>query len=165
MNAIGRLATGLTEGSALGAALVLFAMSVLTLADILLRWLANSPLVGTSDLAEIAVMLIVAACLPACNRRGEHVRMSFLGAALGARARAWLDIAGEIAVLAFFVLITWQIAVHAHEYGQGRQVTAVLRLSIAPVWWAVTAILALAALVQLVATIERIRRGPGKGQG
>ena len=57
---------------------VLFALMVLTFADVVLRGVANAPIPGAAELTRLAVAIIVFSALPLVSLRGEHITVDLL---------------------------------------------------------------------------------------
>ncbi|MBP6816434.1 MAG: TRAP transporter small permease, partial [Burkholderiaceae bacterium] len=77
---------------ALGAAasLLLLVMMLLTFADVLGRYVFNTPLRGAFEITELALLSLIFAGLPLVSRADEHVTMDFIDKILGRSARALL---------------------------------------------------------------------------
>jgi len=82
-----------------------------------------------------------------------------MGRVLGARSAVGLDLFGDAAALLFLLLLCTGYAAYARDL-DGRH-SVILEWPLAPTAWAATALLALAAVVQAVALLRRLRRaGP-----
>lgn len=144
-----------------GAILVI---SCFVLADVLMRWLFNAPVLAVGDLVDLNVAVAIVCCLPAGMVGRHFVTIRMLGHALGPRAEPWLALLGDVVTLAFFVLLSWQFAVFSADVARSGLGTMVLQVPQAPWWWAVTAVLALCVPFQLAVVwraLVRLRRPPG----
>jgi hypothetical protein len=72
------------------------------------------------------------------------------------RAQLWLSALGHLASMAFITVIAWQLAKYASDVQQSGQTTWVLRWSLAPWWWAASALAALTVPVQFIVTLRAI---------
>ncbi|MBL8386407.1 MAG: TRAP transporter small permease subunit [Burkholderiales bacterium] len=142
---------------ALGAAAVLLALALATMADVLLRKFANRPIHGFNDVATLATAIIIAACFPALLVARANVTIRIVGSALGTRAARWLDAFGALVTAAFFVLMAWQYVRFSAELSRSGEATAILRWPIAPWWWVVAALVAVTALAGLVVLARAVR--------
>lgn len=139
-------------------ACAILAISALVMVDVLMRWLANAPVLAIDDLTDLNVAVAVVCCLPA-GMVGKHfVTIRFLGRALGRRAELWLELFGDLLTLAFFAVLAWQFAVFSAEAQRSGLGSMVLQIPQAPWWWIVTAILALCLPFQLVVIARSARR-------
>ena len=137
-------------------AIIVISCSVMV--DVLMRWLANSPVLAVDDLTGLNVAVAVTCCLPA-GMIGKHfVTIRFLGHALGPRAALWLELFGDVMTLAFFVLLAWQFAVFSREITESGIGSMVMQVPQAPWWWAVTAVLVLCVPFQCAVVARAWRR-------
>lgn len=144
----------------------LIVIAVLTVLDVVLRWLFGLPIEGVDDLTQLGLAVIIAAAFPAGLLQGHNVTIRFLGAGLGQRASYWLEAFGSLLSLIFFVLLFWQIVVLVIEHKTTNYTTMTAQFITWP-WWAVASVLLFTCLpVQLVVLLGDIRRavrggGPG----
>ena len=130
----------------------LLIVSVVTMVDVLLRWLFNAPIEGYEDITRLLFAIIVASCFPAGLLQGRNIAIRFLGKALGRRATQYLEALGAIATLFFFTVVTWRIAVFAAEEIANKRFTQTLEISTGPWWWFVSFLLLMCIPVQFVIT-------------
>src|SRR4051812_25191967 len=129
--------------------IALMGLAAMTLADGLLRWLANRPIEGVRDLGGLAIAVAIACCIPVglvergniAIRLGEHVHRG-LGRVL--------DAVAAVAVALILAAAAWQFLVFAAQLGRAHQNTLVLQIPIAPFWFGVDLILWAAVLVQII---------------
>ena len=133
----------------------LLAVAVATMIDVLLRWLANAPIVGYEDVTQLLFAVIVASCFPAGLLQGRNITIRFLGKGLGPRRALWLAALGAVATLAFFTVVTWRILAFALDETVNNRFTQTLEMPTGPWWWAVGAILAMCIPVQLVVAVAK----------
>lgn len=151
-----------TRAVALAAVACLLGLAALTVADVLLRWLAGAPLRGFNDFAAVASAIVCAACFPALIARRGNVTIRFVGSLAGSRASRWLDAFGALVTAAFFLAMAVQYARYSLELTGAGERMAILRWPTGPFWWAVTLMIAVAALVAaavFVLDAARARRG------
>jgi TRAP-type C4-dicarboxylate transport system permease small subunit len=89
----------------LAGALALAVMVLWTMIDIGARLAFNKPLHGTLDLVEVMLVLVAFLALPECFRRDEQIKVDLFDTMLRPRTLAAMRLAGEIATLAFLVLL------------------------------------------------------------
>jgi len=129
--------------------LALVAFVLMTIADVLMRWLFNSPINGVADAGPLIVAIVAAAFFPLSLAGRHHVSIGFLGSFLGARATAWLEAFASLVTWIFFILLAWQIVRYTVELRQLGQTTWVVQIPIAPWWVVVSAFLVVCVAVQL----------------
>ncbi|MGX1789059.1 TRAP transporter small permease [Bosea sp. NPDC055332] len=86
-------------------ALALAVMMLWTMVDIGARLAFNKPLHGTLDLVEVTLVLVAFLALPECFRRDEQIKVDLFDTMVRPRTLALMQLAGEVATLAFLVLL------------------------------------------------------------
>jgi TRAP-type C4-dicarboxylate transport system permease small subunit len=131
----------------IGGLAILFMMLV-TVADVAMRYLFNSPIKGTLDLTQMAMSIAVFLALAYCGWTGGHIFVDVL-AALFPR---WL--ARSLAVFvntvggAFMLGVAWQSALAVADYATTGEVSFTLHVPLYP-FFAVVAFGSLAYAVVL----------------
>ena len=147
-----------SRGIALAAIGGMLAISILTIIDVTLRALVNTPIPGFYELAELMMAVIIAACFPTVLATRNSLTVDFIGERLGPRARGLLGLAGAVLLLGFLAILTWRFAIYAEGIASRNAETTTLLLPVAPFWWLVTVICGFSAAVQtvivLVCTME-----------
>jgi TRAP-type C4-dicarboxylate transport system permease small subunit len=135
----------------------LVGLALLTVADVLLRWLFSIPIRATDNVIEVTIPIIVACCLPSGLVHGQDVAIRFLGGWLGRMADDWLELFAMVTTLIFYVAFTWQVGIYAAELAAGGRLTAIVRLPMSPFWWVTTVLLGLCIIAQIIVILARIR--------
>lgn len=141
-------------------AVALLAVMLLTVADVVGRWLLNQPAQGTVELTQLALVAIVFLALGRVEDRGEHIAVDLVVDRLPRRWwRAARVVAGLVSVVVV-TLVTWQLYEFAGRMRTGDYVTGVLAIPIYPV-----ALLAVAgalayALAAVTSVLTLIRDDP-----
>ncbi len=141
---------------ALGASACLLGIALLTMADVLLRWLFKAPIRGLMDLAALASAVILAAMFPALLAQRGNVTIRLLGSFAGPRASRILDSFGAVVTVVFFATMTWKYIEYSAEMTSANESTVVLRWLTGPWWWVVTAMIGTTAIVGLVVLAREI---------
>lgn len=136
----------------------LLLVSLTTMADVALRWLANAPIKGLSDIEGLAVAIVIASCLPLVVAQRQNISIRFLGDALGPAASRWLDAFGSLALLVFVALIAWQLALHTAGMAESGRTTWHLRIPVTPYWSVATLLVALCVPAQAIAFLADVVR-------
>jgi len=139
----------ITLATKLAAALI-FALMLLTLADVIGRNLLNSPIKGATELTEIGLVGLSFLLFPTLALKDRHV-VADVTDMLESR---WLDVLKLVltAVLGagFFGVIAWRMWIAAGRAARFQDVTANLLLPIAPVLYGVALLAGLTALCFLI---------------
>jgi TRAP-type C4-dicarboxylate transport system permease small subunit len=105
VNRIVRPAVTILHGAGVA---VLAAMMVLTASDVTLRYVFNRPIVGSFDLTEYMMAIVVSFSLAYCAFFKGHVSVDLIVSRLPRRAQAVIDgITGLLGIF-IFAMITWQ---------------------------------------------------------
>ncbi|XWN32455.1 MAG: TRAP transporter small permease [Devosia sp.] len=139
------------------AAVLLMAMMGLTVADVVGRYLFNSPVPGAFEATEIMLALAIFAGLPLVTARGEHIQVRLLVDQLP-KSAVWL--LERIADTLVFLLLTgtaWLLYSRGEDLAVYGDRTILLGIPLAPVAFALAALTALAALVAAVRAIRKLK--------
>lgn len=132
------------------AGLLLLAVSgLLTVADVLLRWLLSSPIPGLHDFTSVAVVVAAAACLPTTLAGRLNVTIRAFSGTLGARGRETLETLGALLTAVVFAMVVWKMFGHTIEMKINGRTMSESAHPLWPYWASVTGLLANALLVQL----------------
>lgn len=127
----------------------LFALMLLTTADVAGRFFFNSPILGTVELTQLMLAALVFLSLPVVCWREEHVSVDLLDAVFPARL-IWLRqlLVNLIVTAALWVMAgrVWALGVRAFEWGD---VTEFLRIPVGYLITLIAVMLGLSALLTL----------------
>ncbi len=144
----------------------LLVASVITLLDVLMRWLFSRPIEGWDDMTALVFAIAIVAAFPAGLLQGHNITIRVLGAGLGAGPTRWLELLGALITFAFISAMAWQFVVLVVEYRANGDTTMTAEIVTWP-WWAVaTAIVLFCVPIQAVVLYGNYRRaadggGPG----
>ena len=127
----------------------LIGLSMATIADVLMRWLFNDPIVGVRDTYSLFLGIILASCFPLLMAERSNITIRFLGNLLGRRAGKVLDLFGGLLTMVFIFLASWKTWTYADELAESHDVTWLLHWPIAP-WWRATAVLLFSSIIVLI---------------
>jgi len=97
------------------AALLVVAEIVILFAGVVARYGLHRPLIWSDELASILFLWLAMLGAAVAFRRSEHMRMTAVVAGAGPAMRAYLDVVGTSAALAFLLLIAWPACEYAYE--------------------------------------------------
>jgi TRAP-type C4-dicarboxylate transport system permease small subunit len=133
---------------------LLVALMMLTVVNIVGRWLFDTPLQGAVELTEIGMVAIVFMGLAYAQVRDDHIRVDLLYQQLGARGRSVLDLFAALVSLATVALMSWRLWVYAGQLGASGRTTSALRI---PLFW-VAWIAVAGGVIYAVAVMVTARR-------
>lgn len=132
------------------AAVALFAIMGLTFVDVGGRKFLDTSLPGALELTEILMVAVIFAALPLVSLRGEHVTFDSLDPWLPPAVRRVQQAVVDLlcaAMLAFIAWLMWNKAGQLADYGD---VTARLKIPLAPFVYAMSVLCAVTAFVHLM---------------
>jgi TRAP-type C4-dicarboxylate transport system permease small subunit len=141
-----RLVYGLSRALAGIGAIVLVALSVLTVASIVGRALSFAglgPVPGDFELVEAGTALAVFCFLPWCHLSGGHAAVDLLWKAYPEPMKRVLVVVSDGLMLVVWLLLVWRMGVAMLDYRANGEVSFILQM---PVWWGYAASFVPAAL-------------------
>jgi TRAP-type transport system small permease protein len=88
------------------ASVVMFALMCLTVADILIRKLLNTSILGTVELTELMMVVIVFFALGLSEMKDAHIKVDIFTEKLKRRTRRMLDVATQFLGFLLFAFMT-----------------------------------------------------------
>ena len=143
--------------SLLGAAAstILMAMMLLTVVDVVARYVFNRPLAGAFEVTELMLLVLIFAGLPLVSFTDEHAVMDFVDRVLGAGALRGLQRLVQAASAAFMFLLAWLVWLKADRVWAYRDSTDVLRIVYGPFVYFMAITLGLAGVIHLYKIVQR----------
>jgi TRAP-type C4-dicarboxylate transport system permease small subunit len=128
------------------AAIALFAMMVLTFADVVGRKFFDNSLTGAVELTEIFMLLMIYFALPLASLAGEHIVFDLLDRSLPAALLRWQKLLSHALTALVLFGAAWVVlerAARTWEYGD---VTSALEIRLAPFHYLIAVMLLVTAL-------------------
>lgn len=141
---------------------ILLLFAVATLADGLMRSLADAPIDAVRDLGGLVVAVAVAFCFPLSCLQRSNITIKFAEAFIGPKSSRILDAIAAVLVEIAVILIARQLFIYAWNEARAGDSTVMLDVPAAPFWYAAAAALALAAIVQALVAVLEIARVFGR---
>ena len=143
--------------SLLGAAAstILMAMMLLTVVDVVARYVFNRPLAGAFEVTELMLLVLIFAGLPLVTYADEHAVMDFIDRLLSPRAQDALRRVVQVASAAVMFLLTWLIWLKADRIWAYRDATDVLRILYGPFVYFMAVTIGLAGIIHLYKALAR----------
>lgn len=129
---IGRFLFAWSQLSALGGAVLLFGVCVLSAYSVIGRWLFSSPVMGDVEMVQFACALAIAACLPYAQMKNAHVIVDFFTHNVSPALRRMLDRVAALLLAFGSAVIAWRSFVGAWEASQTGETGMILGW---PLWW------------------------------
>lgn len=129
-----------------------------TVADVLMRWLAGTGVLGLNEIISMVFGVAIAACLPAGTAGGVHLKIDIFARWITGRLAAWLDVFGSLLLLIFFAILTQRLFIFAQTLQAQARTTVLLGWPMAPFMFVVVALLAITTVVQATIAINKIRQ-------
>lgn len=128
------------------AAISLFAMMVLTFADVFSRKFLTNSITGAVELTELFMLVMIFFALPLASMAGEHIVFDLLDRVLPRSVQRWQQsLSHGLTALVFggAAWIVWERALRTFDYGD---TTSALEIKIAPFHVMAAVLLAVTAL-------------------
>ena len=145
-----RIGIYLTRRIAFGGVLVMLLIAGVTIIDVVLRTVANAPIVAMNEITEVFFAVAVAACFPAGLTQRIHVTVDLLAKRYGPRLTAWLKVAGALLLLWLFSLIAWRLGAIAASLTETGETTIILQIPTWPFIWLVACFAGIGVVFQFV---------------
>jgi TRAP-type C4-dicarboxylate transport system permease small subunit len=110
----------------------LFAMMTITISDVFLRKFTNTSILGTVELTEFMMVIVVFCSLAQCEADNGHIRVELIMNKFGPKARTFADIFTQILCTVLFALMSTSIYHHGINMKSSGEVTMDLGLPVYP---------------------------------
>jgi TRAP-type transport system small permease protein len=137
------------------ASAILLAMVMLTVVDVVARYLFNRPVRGAFEVTELMLVILIFAGLPLVSYADEHAVMDFIDRVLGPRAQPALQRAVQAVCAAFMFLLAWLTWLKADRIWAYRDATDVLRIVYGPFVYFMAVMIGLAGAIHLYKAVTR----------
>ncbi|MFW5899033.1 MAG: TRAP transporter small permease [Jiangellaceae bacterium] len=136
---------------------------LLTVYNILGRWLFGEPFRGTIELTELAMLGIVYLGLGYAQHRDSHISVDLLYRRFRRPTRKAIDLFAAVLSVGILGLMAWQLAAYAEVLSSGGRETAARGLPLAPFAYAAVVGVLAYALASVGTASERLRSGRQDG--
>ncbi len=137
--------------------LVFFGMMILTVLDVILRYLFNSPILGTFEITEFMMVFIVFFSLAYTQSQKGHVSVDIFVTILSERKQRFIELISHVIYFLLLLVITWKSVARAMELMGTKEVSATLSIPVFPFYF-VVALGCAAMCIELLRDISKITR-------
>lgn len=145
----------------LGAALALFFMMLLTVVDVVGRKIIGQSVIGSLELTELAMLVLIFAALPVATLAGQQIFFDLFDSLLPPAARRGQRRLGHLLSAGCFAAAGWFVLGKAGNTKAMGDITAQLAIPIAPFQYAAAALIGATALVHLWLALREPMPGDG----
>lgn len=137
---------------------ILVLMVLITVVDVFLRYVLNRPILGSYELTEFMMAILVFASVGYAMAVKGHVVVDLVITRLPKRAQALVECITSLIAFILFAIVTWRNVLHARTAWQRHDVTAELFIPISPFILFVALGIAVLSLVLFVHFIQSLAR-------
>lgn len=138
------------------AAAALFAIMLLTFFDVGGRRFLATSLPGALELTEILMVAVIFAALPLVSLRGEHVTFDSLDPFIPRAVRRVQQAVVDLLCASMLLFVAWLMWTHAGQVAEYGDVTARLKIPLAPFVYAMSVLCAVTAAVHLLLVVKPV---------
>jgi TRAP-type C4-dicarboxylate transport system permease small subunit len=135
------------------AAILLFGLMVLTTADVVGRYILNSPIRGAFEITELLLLTLIFAGLPLASLADEHVTLDFIDMILGQGGRLMLRRLVDLICGLLILGLAWRTWIKASKIEGYGDTTEVLRIPVGPFVYFMAIMVAITGIVHLAKVI------------
>lgn len=135
---------------------VLFIMMTLTMADVLLRKLVNHSILGTVELTELMLVLVVFCSLAKCQVDDGHIRIDFIMRNFSPKTQKLVDVFTQFSCFVLFLFMTYGTYRYAVDMKEWEEVTLDLGIKVYPFVYVVSFGCGLLAIVLLLKSLRAL---------
>jgi len=129
---------------------VLFCMMLLTIADVFLRKVFSQSILGTVEVTEFMMVILVFFAVAQTEVLNGHVKVDLVMSRFGERTQALVDTITQLVCFFLFGLFTWSALVYSGKMRTSAEVSQDLWIPIYPFVYVVVAGCALLSLTLLI---------------
>jgi TRAP-type C4-dicarboxylate transport system permease small subunit len=107
-------------------------MMLITVADVVLRYLFAAPIRGAFELTELGLLVLIFAGLPLVSRADEHVTMDFVDRLLAPQAQMLFARIVHVLIASTLLVLAWLMWLKADKIAGYRDTSESLKIPLAP---------------------------------
>ena len=125
----------------------------LTTADVIGRYIFNSPIRGAFEITELLLLTLIFAGLPLASLADEHVTLDFIDMILGTGGRLLLRRLVDLICGVLILGLAWRTWIKAGKIDGYGDTTEVLRIPVGPFVYFMAIMVAVTGIIHLVKVI------------
>jgi len=133
--------------------LALLSQALLIVIDVLMRSLLGAPLLGVIDIYQLLNVIVIAAFIPFVVFQRRNINVTLFDGLNMPRLAAGVTWFADLCTLLFLIIATWQCMRYTSQLSG--QLTPILELPVAPVWWVGCGLLFVCVPAQLAICLRR----------
>jgi len=135
-----------------GGGLMLVGLMGLTVVDVVMRYIFNSPVFGARDAAKLILLILVALSVAYSARTGGQISIEVFNRMMGPRLLRWAEVFVRFVATAMLLVLTWRLW-HSGQYaGKFGEASLALQIPFKPFYF----ILAVGMFLYAVVLIAEI---------
>jgi len=134
----------------------LFIMMLMTMADVLLRKFSNLSILGTVELTELMMIIVVFSSLAECQVGDGHIKVDLVLKRFSPKVQSIFDVFTQFVCFALFSMMSLAIWQHANRMKEWGEVTIDLALPLYPFIYVAVIGCALLAFVLLIKALAAL---------
>ena len=95
---------------------VIFVMVMLTLSDVIARYVFNSPIIGAKEITEVLLVTAVFFCIAHTHNQKGHVSVDVVTGKLGSKSSVILDFTTTSLATAMFIVVIIRLSILNQEH-------------------------------------------------
>ena len=108
-----KIVTRIANTAGMASTVLLVVMMMLTVADVFLRYVLDSPIKGSMELTEYIMVCVGTLGLAWCALQGAHIKVDLIVSKFSQRAQKYVNSFNYVLLMGVAGLITWQTFVRA----------------------------------------------------
>jgi len=143
----------------IGGGLSILFLMVLTVVDVMMRYLFNSPIFGVQDLLQLTLLLIVAFSTAFGGRTGAHIEIELFEHKMNPHFARWSLLVVRLTGVVLVGVLAWRLIENGLMSVMFGEATQQLLISYEPFYYILAAGMGLYAMVLLVESLLLVTRG------
>jgi TRAP-type C4-dicarboxylate transport system permease small subunit len=146
----------ITSGLAITGLVAMLLLACATLIDGFLRWAINQPIDAVRDLGSVVAAAAMSSCIPYVIANRANITIRFVSNFIGGWSSRIADIVAACLIVVVLVGMAYEFYLFASQALRVGEMTPLLGIPVAPFWYWVDAMLALASVVQAKIVVDDI---------
>ena len=131
-------------------------LAVITVFEVLSRWLFHMPLPSVSDVSTLVITVSVAFCFPLVFAQRDNITVRMIGNILGPRVNRFLEALGCLIGTVLFCILVWQLWIYTNNVAEAGETTVIVQFALAPWYRTATILFALCIPIQIVVFFDQL---------